>query len=151
MYPDLYKRLNLKPKDLTTYDSPLISFDGKMVIPKGLIRLPIQAGLEMVEMDFIVIDAYSPYTAIVGRPWLYALGAISLTTGKSSTSLETRSKSSSGVSPWLGNAWWPPFCTIPKPSPRSPPSQTYSNQRPRRHLSVGRSRKQNVKVWRKSL
>ena len=35
MYPDLYKGLNLKPKDLTAYDSPLISFDGKVVVPKG--------------------------------------------------------------------------------------------------------------------
>ena len=30
-------------------------------------------------MDFIVVDAYSPYTAIVARPWLHALGAISST------------------------------------------------------------------------
>ena len=35
MYPNLYRGLNLKPKDLTSYDSPLVSFDGKVVIPKG--------------------------------------------------------------------------------------------------------------------
>ena len=35
MYPDLYKGLNLKPEDLITYDSPLVSFDGKVVIPRG--------------------------------------------------------------------------------------------------------------------
>ena len=68
MYPDLYKELNLKPKDLRGYDSPLLGFDGKMVIPKGQIRLPVQAGSEVVEVDFIVVDAYSPYTAIVARP-----------------------------------------------------------------------------------
>ena len=28
-------------------------------------------------MDFIVVDAYSPYTAIVARPWLHAIGAVS--------------------------------------------------------------------------
>ena len=33
MYPDLYKGLNLKPKDLTAYESPLVSFEGKTVIP----------------------------------------------------------------------------------------------------------------------
>ena len=33
----------------------------------------------MVEVDFIVVDAYSPYTAIVARPWLHALGAVSST------------------------------------------------------------------------
>ena len=31
----------------------------------------------MVEVDFIVVDAYSPYTAIVARPWLHTLGAVS--------------------------------------------------------------------------
>ena len=35
MYPNLYNRLSLKPKDLTAYDSPLVSFDGKIFIPKG--------------------------------------------------------------------------------------------------------------------
>ena len=33
----------------------------------------------MVEVNFIVVDAYSPYTTIVVRPWLHALGAISST------------------------------------------------------------------------
>ena len=41
MYPDLFKGLGLKPKDLTTYSSPLVSFEGKMVVPKGQIRLPM--------------------------------------------------------------------------------------------------------------
>ena len=33
----------------------------------------------MVEVDFIVVNAYSPYTAIVARPWLHALRAVSST------------------------------------------------------------------------
>ena len=68
MYPDLYRGLNLKLEDLTPYNSPLMSFDGKLVIPKGMIRLPIQTGPEIVEAKFIVVDTYSPYTAIVSRP-----------------------------------------------------------------------------------
>ena len=78
MYPDLYKGLNLRPDDLTAYNSPLVSFDGKVVIPRGQIRLPVQAGLKVVEVDFLV-DAYSPYTAIVARPWLHALKTVSYT------------------------------------------------------------------------
>ena len=35
MYPDLYKGLNLKSEDLTTYDSPLVSFEGKTVTLRG--------------------------------------------------------------------------------------------------------------------
>ena len=35
-----------------------------------------------MEVDFIVMDAYSPYTAIVARPWLHTLGAVSSTLHK---------------------------------------------------------------------
>ena len=41
MYPDLYKGLGLKPVNLTTYSSPLVSFEGKMFVSKGHIRLPV--------------------------------------------------------------------------------------------------------------
>ena len=40
MYPDLYKGLKLRPEDLTPYGSPLMSFNGKTIMPKGQIRLP---------------------------------------------------------------------------------------------------------------
>ena len=79
MYTDLYKGLNLKLEDLTSYDSPLLGFDGKVVILRSQIRLSMQAGSKVVEVDFIVVDAYSPYTVIVARPWLHALGAVSFT------------------------------------------------------------------------
>ena len=68
MYPDLYKGLGLKLENLTAYSSPLVSFKGKMVVPKGQIRLPVQIGTDVVEVDFIVVDAFSPYMAIMGRP-----------------------------------------------------------------------------------
>ena len=41
MYPDLYKGLSLRVEDPTPYSSPLVSFDGKVIIPKGQIRLPV--------------------------------------------------------------------------------------------------------------
>ena len=39
----------------------------------------MQTGSKVVEVDFIVVDAYSLYTAIFARPWLHILGAISST------------------------------------------------------------------------
>ena len=68
MYLDLYKGLNLKSEDLTPYNSPLVSFEGKVVILKGQIRLSMQTSPVVVEVDFIVVDVYSPYTAIIARP-----------------------------------------------------------------------------------
>ena len=32
-----------------------------------------------MEVKFIVVDAYSPYIAIMARPWLYAMEAVSST------------------------------------------------------------------------
>ena len=76
MYLDLYRGLKLKPEHLMPYSTLLMSFDEKLVIPKGMIRLPIQTGPEIVEVNFIVVDTYSPYTAIVDRPWLHTLGTV---------------------------------------------------------------------------
>ena len=33
MYPDLFKGLGLKKEDLSKYDTPLVGFDGRVVIP----------------------------------------------------------------------------------------------------------------------
>ena len=79
MYPDLYKGLSLRTEDLMPYSSPLVSFEGKVIVPKGQIRLLVQTGSETVEVDFIVVDAYFPYIAIVARPWLHTLGVVSST------------------------------------------------------------------------
>ncbi|XP_075659297.1 uncharacterized protein LOC142629221 [Castanea sativa] len=79
MYPNLFRGLGLKEIDLESYEAPFMGFDGKMVIPKGRIKLPVQVEKEEVLVDFIVVDAYSPYTAILARPWLHALGAVSST------------------------------------------------------------------------
>ena len=68
MYPDLYKRLGLKLEDLSKYDNLLVDFDGKVVTLEGQIKLPIMTKCKEVEVNFIVVNAYSPYTVILGRP-----------------------------------------------------------------------------------
>ena len=78
MYPDLFKRLK-PPEDLMPYSSPSMSFDGKTIMPKAQIRLLVQTGPEIVEVNFIVVDTYSPYIAIVARPWFHTLGVVAST------------------------------------------------------------------------
>lgn len=68
MYPDLYRGLGLKPEDLDKYDSLLIGFNGRTMVPKGMIKLPVQIGDEVVEVSFVVVNAYSLYTAILAWP-----------------------------------------------------------------------------------
>ena len=72
----------------------------------GQIRLPIQVGSEVVEVNFIVVDDYSSYTAIVARPWFYVMGAVS-----STLHLKVKYLSRDQVKElvrshlWLGSAW----------------------------------------------
>ena len=40
MYPDLFKGLELKNEDLSKYDTPLVGFDGRVVIPQGKSPFP---------------------------------------------------------------------------------------------------------------
>ena len=73
MYPDLFKGLGLKNQDLAKYDYPLVSFDGRIVIPQGQISLPVSMEGKEVIVTFIVVNSFSPYTAILGRPWIHGL------------------------------------------------------------------------------
>lgn len=79
MYLDLYKGLGLRPEYLTKYDVPLVGFDGKTSVPKGMIKLLVQIRKEVVNVDFIIVEAYSPYTTIRAKPRLHAMGTISST------------------------------------------------------------------------
>ena len=51
---------------------------GKVSLQGVRLGCPCKQG-RVVEMDVIVVNAYFPYTAIVARPWLHALGAVSST------------------------------------------------------------------------
>ena len=77
MYLDLFKGLGLKSQDLIKYDTPLVSFDRRVVIPKGQISLPVNVEGKEVMVTFIVVSSFSPYTAILGSPWIQAMGAVS--------------------------------------------------------------------------
>ena len=76
MYPDLFKGLGLKNQDLIKYDTPLVSFDGRVMIPEGQISLPVNMEGKEVMVTFIVVSSFSPYTKILGRSWIHAVGAV---------------------------------------------------------------------------
>ena len=76
LYLDLFKGLGLKSQDLTEYNTPLVSFDGRIVVPEGQISLPVSMEGKEVTVSFIVVNSFSPYTAILGRPWIHAMGAV---------------------------------------------------------------------------
>ena len=64
MYLDLFRGLGLKNEDLSKYDTPLVGFDGQMVILEGQISLPVNMEGKEVMVVFIVVSSFSPYTAM---------------------------------------------------------------------------------------
>ena len=79
MYPDLFRGLRLRKEDLVKHTSPLVGFDGKVVIPERQISLPVIMGGKEVVVTFTIVTSFSPYTAILGRPWIHSMGAVSST------------------------------------------------------------------------
>ena len=61
---------------MAKYDAPLVSFDGRVVIPEGQISLPVDMEGKGVIVTFIVVRSFLPYTAILGRPWIHAMKAV---------------------------------------------------------------------------
>ena len=43
---------------------------------KGQISLPIMNEGKEVMVNFIVVNGFSPYTSILGRSWIHAMGAV---------------------------------------------------------------------------
>ena len=76
MYPDLFEGLGLKNQDLKRYDTPLVSFDGRVVIPEGQISFLVNMEGKEVMMTFMVVRSFSPYTAILGRPWIHVVRTV---------------------------------------------------------------------------
>ncbi|XP_030940035.1 uncharacterized protein LOC115964957 [Quercus lobata] len=76
MYPDLFEGFGLKTQDLAKYDTPLVSFDGRVVIPEGQISLPVDMEGKGIIVTFIIVRSFSPYTAILRRPWIHTMKAV---------------------------------------------------------------------------
>ncbi|XP_030964425.1 uncharacterized protein LOC115985645 [Quercus lobata] len=69
-----FQQLRLDPKRLRPFDSPLVSFSGDRVYPKGIVTLTVTVGAYPVQLtrqlDFLVMDYPSSYNVIIGRPTL---------------------------------------------------------------------------------
>ena len=50
------------------YDTPIVSSDGRVVIPQGQISLFVSMEDKEVMVMFIVVNSFSLYTMILGRP-----------------------------------------------------------------------------------
>ena len=71
IYLPTFQQLKLDPKRLCPFESPLISFSGDRVYPKGKVTLTITVGTHprqlTRQLDFLVVDYPSSYNVIIGR------------------------------------------------------------------------------------
>uniref|UniRef100_A0A2N9G212 RNA-directed DNA polymerase n=1 Tax=Fagus sylvatica TaxID=28930 RepID=A0A2N9G212_FAGSY len=76
MYESLFKGLGLEKKDLSHAEGPLSGFSGETVVPSGKVMINVRAGTVSSPTEFFILNAFSPYNAILGRPWLHRMGAV---------------------------------------------------------------------------
>uniref|UniRef100_A0A2N9FLW9 Uncharacterized protein n=1 Tax=Fagus sylvatica TaxID=28930 RepID=A0A2N9FLW9_FAGSY len=76
MYDSLFKGLGLEHKDLDRQVDPLYGFSGESVMPVGRVTVKVHAGTISSPTEFWVLNSYSPYNAILGRPWLHKMKAV---------------------------------------------------------------------------
>ena len=74
IYLLVFQQLKLDPKRLRPFDSPLVSFSGDRVYPRGIVTLTVIVGTYPMQLtrqlDFLVVDCPSSYNVIIRRPTL---------------------------------------------------------------------------------
>ena len=83
MYMTTYQQLRVDPKKIRPFNSPLVSFSGDKIYPKGIVTLCVTVGTHpeqvTIQVNFLIIDCPSSYNVILGRPTLNRLKAVTLT------------------------------------------------------------------------
>ena len=71
IYLPTFQQLKLDPKRLRPFESPLVSFSGDRVYPKGIVTLTVTVGAQprqlTRQLDFLVVNCPSSY---IGKPTL---------------------------------------------------------------------------------
>ena len=83
IYMTANHQLRLDPKCLQPFKSPLVSFSGDRIYPKGIISLRVTTGTHPAQItkqvDFLIVDCPSSYNVILGRPTLNQIKAANST------------------------------------------------------------------------
>ena len=72
IYLPTFQQLKLDPKRLCLFESPLVSFNGDKIYPKGIVTLTVTVGAQprqlTHQLDFLVVNCPLSYNIIIGRP-----------------------------------------------------------------------------------
>ena len=74
IYHSAFQKLKVDPKRLRPFESPLVSFSGDKVYPRGIVTLTITTSSYPLQVtnkhNFLVVDSPLSYNVIIGRPTL---------------------------------------------------------------------------------
>ena len=80
LYFQAFERMGLKVSELKPSPNPVYGFTGDSIVPMGVISLPMTLGEYLrqscVMVNFLVIDQPSAFNAVLGKPSLRELRAI---------------------------------------------------------------------------
>ena len=69
--------MKLDKKMIRPFTSPLVSFTGDKIVPRGIVTLTVIAGTYPAqvtkEIDYLIVNCLSTYNIILGRPALNRL------------------------------------------------------------------------------
>ena len=79
IYLSAFQQLKVDSKRIRPFESPLVSFSGDKVYPRGIVTLTVMAGSYPFQVtnkhNLLVVDSPSFYNVIIGRPILNRLKA----------------------------------------------------------------------------
>ena len=79
IYLSAFQQLKVDSKRIHPFESPLVSFSGDKVYPRGIVTLTVMAGSYPLQVtnkhNLLVVDSPSFYNVIIGRPTLNRLKA----------------------------------------------------------------------------
>ena len=83
IYLSAFQQLKIDSKRLRPFESPLVSFSGDKVYPRGIVMLTVTTGSYPLQVtnkhNLLVVDSPSFYNVIIGRPTLNRLKAATST------------------------------------------------------------------------
>ena len=80
IYLPAFQQMKLDKKRIKPFTSPLVSFTGDKIIPRGIVTLIVITGTYpaqiIKEINFLIVDCPLTYNIILGRPTLNRLRAV---------------------------------------------------------------------------
>ena len=74
IYLPMFQQIRLDKKRIKPFASPLVSFTGDRIVPRGIVTLTVITGTYPAqvtkEINFLLVDCLSTYNIILGRPAL---------------------------------------------------------------------------------